>query len=112
MTDLTLSPWSTPPPFWLAGAEWKLRGSCRNHPTLPPETWDDTTPIGAPRELAPQRAARVERAKAVCATCPVRQECVDSIDLRYDEGIRGGQDIRAIKRAIRRTRHLDERMTA
>lgn len=105
MTAPGTSPRSTPPPATLLLApptEWRDDAACANHPTLPRETWDDVPSAGV-RETHTVRQERVGRAKAVCRTeCPVREQCLRDIDLRYDEGVHGGEDIRDIKAAIRR----------
>jgi WhiB family redox-sensing transcriptional regulator len=47
--------------------------------------------ISEPRESAPQRHDRERRAKAVCARCPVREECLDyALRVREPLGIWGG----------------------
>lgn len=54
----------------------------------------------------PQRGASTKEAKAVCAVCPVRQECLDhamAVPERY--GIWGGFSERE-RRRIRKRRHV------
>jgi len=42
-------------------------------------------------ERKDEREAREQRAKAICATCPVRIECLDyAIEIREPHGIWGG----------------------
>jgi WhiB family redox-sensing transcriptional regulator len=42
-------------------------------------------------ERKDQKEAREQRAKAICASCPVRQPCLDyALDIREPHGIWGG----------------------
>lgn len=94
-----------PPPTGLTIGAWRERAICRNHPRLPPSTWDDTAP-GEGGRRGDARAARVQLAKAVCRTCPVATQCLADVDLRFDEGIRGGEDLRDVRAARRRERRV------
>lgn len=81
---------------------WRERALCLGH-DLPPQTWDDTVgdyEIGD-REHASMRAARVERAKSVCRRCPVIDDCLRDVDLKWDEGVRGGVDLRELRAALK-----------
>ena len=75
---------------------WQQRGSCRTGPGS-----DFYPPMHTERKH--ERLARERRAKAVCAACPVRDECLDHA-VAYDEryGIWGGlnQDERRNLRRI------------
>jgi hypothetical protein len=52
-------------------------------------TWWDQSVDGEPRE---EQGWRHEAALYVCRRrCPVRQQCADSVDRRYDEGVKGGK---------------------
>ena len=42
-------------------------------------------------ETRDQQGVRHDAALEVCGRCPVRRECADSIDRRYDEGVKGGR---------------------
>jgi WhiB family redox-sensing transcriptional regulator len=66
---------------------WQQSGSCR----IPGAAVDFYPPMHLERKH--ERRAREHRAKQVCATCPVRQRCLDhaiATDERY--GIWGGLD--------------------
>lgn len=93
---------STPPPLELTVGSWRLRAACLGHPTLPPVTWDDDLGLGR-RETAEARDERIAKAKAVCFTeCPVRRPCGDDVNLDYDTGVRGGEDLRDVREALGR----------
>ena len=93
------SPRSTPPPLQVTTGVWRDAAACRNHPRLPASAWDDAPGPGR-RETDGGRAARIAAARAVCRTeCPVRQACLDDVHLDYDEGVRGGEDLRVLKAA-------------
>lgn len=63
--------------------EWQQEGACRQ---ASPDTFFH--PEG---ERGPSRERRVERAKAVCATCPVLQTCRDhALRVREPYGVWGG----------------------
>ena len=98
------SPRSTPPPLAVTTGSWRPLAACLRHPHVPASAWDDMP--GPGRQEGPGgREQRVARAKAVCRTeCPVREACLADVDLDYDEGIRGGEDLRDLKAARRRAR--------
>lgn len=83
--------------------QWRDEAACFGHPTLPAHTWDDTAPGEGAGHIA-AREARIHRAKNVCRTCPVKAECATDVDLDYDEGVRGGEDLRDVRAAARRAR--------
>lgn len=90
--------WNFPRPPTPDG-NWRARAACFKHPRLKPSTWDDT----CGREPDDVRTQRIAAAKTVCRTeCPVRQQCLDDVDLRHDEGVRGGEDLRDLRTARRR----------
>lgn len=79
-----------------AGASWRDSAACRNHPTLKPGAWDDYAPGDHKR-----RAGRIAAAIAVCKNeCPVTDACLRDADLEWDEGIRGGVDLRELRKKI------------
>lgn len=78
MTDLSRLPAPT-----LERWEWQQRGAC---------TDTDTELFFHPdNERGPRREAREAAAKAVCATCPVLQQCRDyALATREPFGVWGG----------------------
>lgn len=60
-----------------------IGSACAGHPE---PLWDATI-VG---ESERQRVARQTRALAICRGCPVRLACAASVDLKHDDGIRGG----------------------
>lgn len=94
---------TAPPAGFMPVDGWRARAFCRNHPMLPPSTWDDSLVTdGDVNETQQQRGARMGLAKAACGHCPVQAACLAAVDLAYDEGVRGGIDLREL-RAARRT---------
>ena len=63
--------------------EWQVRGACRG---------GDTTDFFHPEgERGASRAARIGRAKALCASCPVLAECrAHALAVREPYGTWGG----------------------
>ena len=77
--------------------EWRLDAACR----------DLDTAI-----FFPETDEAVDAAKAVCATCPVRQACLEfALITRQDDGVWGGLDENERKR-VRRRRQEAARKTA
>ncbi|MGH3169119.1 MAG: WhiB family transcriptional regulator [Trebonia sp.] len=75
-----------------ASTEWREAAACRS---AEPELFFPVSAVG-------QSAAEAERAKAVCARCPVRRECLQfALATRQAYGIWGGMSERE-----RRTAHL------
>lgn len=88
-------PSMTSPPPELTRGEWRNRAACLNHPRLKPEAWDDHCDEDGYGDRS-RRPKRIAAAIAVCNACPVRAECLDDVDLRWDRGVRGGVDLRAL----------------
>ena len=56
-------------------------------------------------DFFPARGESVREAKAVCAVCPVREECLDfALRLKVAHGVWGGLSERE-RRSVRRDRH-------
>lgn len=72
--------------------------ACAGYPS---PLWDAYVHGETPRE----RAARQARALAFCWSCPVRAECAAAIDLKHDDGIRGGILLPTIRDKDRRDWH-------
>lgn len=65
----------------MSGTEWTDQAACRDHD---PELFFPVSETGP-------GARQAERAKAVCATCPVRQQCLDfAVSNGLGHGIFGG----------------------
>ena len=63
---------------------WKERAACRG-----PDTWLFFPPNQFERK--DEKLAREEQAKAICATCPVREPCLAyALRIREPHGIWGG----------------------
>ncbi len=63
--------------------EWQFDGACR---TTDPETF-----FSPETERGPRRRRREERAKALCAQCPVVRQCLDhALTVREPFGVWGG----------------------
>lgn len=59
-------------------ADWRHSAACRGHPD-------------ADLFFAPQTTANVERALAICSTCPVQADCAgEALTGRIEHGIWGG----------------------
>ncbi len=66
-----------------ANWDWQLRASCRSMP--------DNAFFHPDGERGADRALREQQAKAVCAECPVRRECLaHALTAREPYGIWGG----------------------
>lgn len=82
-----------------AGKRWQLRAVCRPENGHDPEVWFPPSPRPYATRVE-QRAARQrrleleERAKALCAQCPVRRECLEDANANDErEGIWGGMTV-------------------
>lgn len=62
---------------------WQKRGACRDAPR------DLHNPVG--REGSPKYDAQAQKAKSVCAACPVTDQCLTfAVEMGEREGIWGG----------------------
>lgn len=71
---------------------WRRRAACTGHD---PELWfpKPANPHSTRKEAAAAKLRRLEqetKAKAICATCPVRQECYEHAMNNDVQGIWGG----------------------
>jgi WhiB family redox-sensing transcriptional regulator len=72
--------------------EWMRRGNCRDEP---------------PSLFFPSDGTGVDIARALCATCPVKEPCLEyALRNRIDHGVWGGTSERE-RRRILRQRRLD-----
>jgi WhiB family transcriptional regulator, redox-sensing transcriptional regulator len=70
---------------------WMPLGNCRDEP---------------PARFFPSDGVGVERAKRICADCPVRQPCLEyALANRIDHGVWGGTSERERRRILKRRRH-------
>lgn len=68
----------------LPEAEWRERAACLEYPSVLFFGLDDL-------ETAAERRAREDKAKAICMTCDVREECLEyALATREPYGIWGG----------------------
>lgn len=71
------------PPIPMGG--WRLQSACTAR--VNEMLWDERVD----GETDEQRAERHTVARSICdLRCPVREQCGNAVDLKYDEGIRGG----------------------
>ena len=67
--------------------KWMAEGNCRFEP---------------PATFFPSDGVGVEVAKKICATCPVRELCLDyALEHRIDHGVWGGTSERQRRRLLR-----------
>jgi len=72
---------------------WMADGTCRHHPT---------------EVFFPNDGAGVERARAICARCPIAQRCLDyALENRIEHGVWGGESERSRRRILRDRRGAD-----
>ena len=70
--------------------EWMARGSCRSVP---------------PAVFFPSDGVGVDRARRICATCPVAEPCLEyALTNRIDHGVWGGTSERERRRILKRRR--------
>jgi len=95
VTDLRPATWNS--------EEWRELGSCRKLDT------SMFFPIGQTGEAE----VRIARAKKVCATCPVRQECLEfAITTNQEYGVWGGhseEERRVVRRQWRARRRAAQK---
>lgn len=69
---------------------WMAQGACRNYP---------------PAVFFPSDGVGVDRARMICATCPVITECLEhALEHRIDHGVWGGCSERERRRILKRRR--------
>lgn len=69
---------------------WMMVGSCREQP---------------PAFFFPSDGVGVDRARKICANCPVKQECLEyALENRIDHGVWGGTSERERRRILKRRR--------
>jgi WhiB family redox-sensing transcriptional regulator len=69
---------------------WMAEGNCRLHP---------------PATFFPSDGVGVDRARKICASCPVINTCLDfALDERIDHGVWGGCSERERRRILKRRR--------
>jgi WhiB family redox-sensing transcriptional regulator len=70
--------------------EWMLRALCRSL---------------APGEFFPSDGVGVDKARRICAQCPVQADCLEyALTYRIDHGVWGGASERERRRILRRRR--------
>jgi WhiB family redox-sensing transcriptional regulator len=74
---------------------WRTDAACRTFPT---EWW---------YPLDGNYAKNTARARSICKSCPVKDECLEAALRRNEEGIWGDTNIRE-RRALRRTRNVQK----
>ena len=73
-------------------------GNCNNHP---------------PAVFFPSDGVGVEIAKKICATCPVKDECLEyALAHRVDHGVWGGASERQRRRLLKQRRKMANRTAA
>lgn len=69
---------------------WMAQGSCRNYP---------------PQVFFPSDGVGVDRARKICATCTVTEQCLEyALDQRIEHGVWGGCSERERRRILKRRR--------
>lgn len=77
-------------PTQIERGEWQQHASCRFEP---------------PATFFPENGVGVEVAKKICASCVVREQCLEyAIDNRIDHGVWGGTSERQRRQIIKRRR--------
>ena len=69
---------------------WMARGNCRDE---------------APARFFPSDGVGVDKARRICATCPVQEPCLEyALEQRIDHGVWGGASERERRRILKRRR--------
>ncbi len=69
---------------------WMAKGNCRDEP---------------PSRFFPSDGVGVDVARRICATCPVKEPCLEyALDQRVDHGVWGGASERERRRILKRRR--------
>jgi WhiB family transcriptional regulator, redox-sensing transcriptional regulator len=69
---------------------WMAAGSCKDHP---------------PSTFFPSDGVGVDRARKICANCPVQGQCLEyALENRIDHGVWGGTSERERRRILKRRR--------
>ena len=69
---------------------WMARGNCRDE---------------LPSRFFPSDGVGVDHARRICATCPVREPCLEyALEQRIDHGVWGGASERERRRILKRRR--------
>jgi WhiB family transcriptional regulator, redox-sensing transcriptional regulator len=77
-----------------ADTSWMEFGTCREH---------------SPNVFFPTDGVGVEVAKRICATCPVREQCLEyAVDNRIEHGVWGGTSERGRRRIAQARRRESE----
>ena len=75
-----------------AATIWMAEGNCRNYP---------------PAAFFPSDGVGVDRARKICATCPVADTCLEyALHNRIEHGVWGGCSERERRRILKRRRGL------
>ena len=73
-----------------AESAWMVKGNCRNYP---------------PAVFFPSDGVGVDRARRICATCQVADDCLEyALVNRIDHGVWGGASERERRRILKRRR--------
>ena len=78
-----------------AATLWMAEGNCRNYP---------------PAAFFPSDGVGVDRARKICATCPVAETCLEyALHNRIEHGVWGGCSERERRRILKRRRNVATR---
>ncbi len=77
-------------PFNDGATSWMMQGNCRLYP---------------PKVFFPSDGVGVDKARKICAGCPVTEQCLEyALDHRIDHGVWGGCSERERRRILKRRR--------